>query len=298
MKNVTVKKQHKNHENSSKFILGCEIMEIKQIENKILIKNLANFSVELCLNCGQAFRWENNNGIWQGVVKEKLLRIEEKEEGILFHTSLNDFNNIWFNYFDLGRDYEEILQKLKKDKNILMATEEFSGIRILNQDPWEALCSFIISQNNNIPRIKGIISRLCENFGKPIEEGLYTFPGAEELCNLSLDDFAPLRAGFRNKYILDAAQKVASGEVDIYKLKDMPIEQACEELLKIKGVGAKVAQCTLLYGCEHIDAFPVDVWVKRVMSELYENGLPECTKGFEGIAQQYLFHWRRNSKNF
>ncbi len=273
-------------------------MEIVKIANGILLKDPKIFSPSLCLDCGQAFRWENIDGVWHGVVKNRVLDVEETENGVAFYTSEEDFNNIWVDYFDLKRDYEGILSKISQDESIKMAVEEFCGIRILNQDPWETLCSFIISQNNNIPRIKGIINRLCENFGEPLGNGDYSFPSAEVLSKLSLDDLAPLRAGFRNKYILDAAQKVANGEVDLEKLKDMPIEDARQELLKIKGVGAKVAECALLYGCRHIEAFPVDVWVKRVMSELYEDGLPECTEGFEGIAQQYLFHWRRNSQRF
>jgi len=273
-------------------------MIIKQFENAILIEESQFFSISLCLDCGQAFRWENNNGIWHGVVKNKVLDIENTSQGILLHATVEEFNNVWHDYFDLGRDYERILSTFKEDKNLSLAINEFCGIRILNQDPWEALCSFIISQNNNIPRIKGIIKRLCENFGEPLGGVNYSFPSAETIAQLSLDDLAPLRAGFRNKYILDAAQKVASGEVDINNLKNMPIEEARNELIKIKGVGAKVAECALLYGCGHIDAFPVDVWVKRVMAEMYEDGLPECTKGVRGIAQQYLFHWRRNSEIF
>lgn len=273
-------------------------MKIKQYEDAVLIQEPNIFSPELCLDCGQAFRFENIGGVLHGVAKNKVLEIENTSNGILFHTTIDDFNKIWYDYFDLGRDYERIISKFKEDKNLSLAVDEFCGIRILNQDPWETLCSFIISQNNNIPRIKGIIKRLCENFGEPLGGADYAFPSAQVISQLSLDDLAPLRAGFRNKYILDAAQKVASGEVAIYKLKDMPIEEARMELIKIKGVGAKVAECTILYGCRHIEAFPVDVWVKRIMAELYEDGLPECTNGVQGIAQQYLFHWRRNSQIF
>ena len=207
--------------------------------------------------------------------------------------------NIWKPYLDLDRDYDGICEVLRRDGYIAKAIDEFYGIRILNQEPWETLCSFIISQNNNIPRIKGIIDRLCESFGEPIatadEKTLYSFPSAQTVAKLTEEDLSPLRAGFRNKYIIDAAQKVASGEVDLKKIKELPLVEAEAELLKIKGVGPKVAQCALLYGCGQIDAFPVDVWVKRIMGEMYQNGLPDCTNGVRGIAQQYLFHWRRNS---
>ncbi|MBR2877035.1 MAG: DNA-3-methyladenine glycosylase 2 family protein, partial [Clostridia bacterium] len=169
----------------------------------------------------------------------------------------------------------------------------YNGIRILKQDEWETICSFIISQNNNIPRIKKIIENLCETFGEKCGEG-YSFPKAETLAKLEVEDLDVLRAGFRSKYILDAAQKIASGKVDLEAIKKMDFENAKSELIKIKGVGEKVAQCSLLYGFARMEAFPVDVWVKRIVSELYPEGLPECINGTQGIAQQYLFHWRRN----
>ncbi len=251
------------------------------------------FNLALCLDCGQAFRWQNDNQKWHGVAFGKYITIEQtKDELIFYNCSEEDYENIWKNYFDLNCNYTEILSKYD-DEYLQTAINEYNGIRILRQEPWEALCSFIISQNNNIPRIKGIIARLCEEFGEG-ESGKKSFPSAETISKLTINDLAPLRAGFRAKYILDAAQKVASGEIDFAKIKTEPIEFGRIELQKIKGVGAKVAECTLLYGFHKINAFPVDVWVKRIMAEMYPNGLPQCTKGTEGIAQQYLFHWRRN----
>lgn len=252
-----------------------------------------NFNLGLCLDCGQAFRWSIlEKNIWHGVAFGKYLQIEQTDTELVFlNSSEEDFNNIWKSYFDFDSDYDSIL-KSYTDKHLITAINEFDGIRILRQEPWEALCSFIISQNNNIPRIKGIIERLCDSFGDG-DEGRKSFPSAEVISELSVDDLSPIRAGFRAKYIIDAAQKVANGEIDFNKIYENPIEFGREELQKIKGVGAKVAECTLLYGFHKIEAFPVDVWVKRIMAEMYPDGLPECTKGTEGIAQQYLFHWRR-----
>lgn len=251
-----------------------------------------NFNLGLCLDCGQAFRWSFKDGIWHGVAFDKYLKVQQTENEIIFYECTeDDFNNIWKNYFDLDLDYEKILLSYD-DEHLKKAISEYNGIRILRQEPWEALCSFIISQNNNIPRIKGIIERLCDTFGEG-EEGKKSFPSAEKIATLSVEDLAPLRAGFRAKYIIDAAQKVTNGEVDFNKIQENSIEFGREELQKIKGVGAKVAECTLLYGFHKIEAFPIDVWVKRIMAEMYPDGLPECTKGTEGIAQQYLFHWRR-----
>ena len=164
----------------------------------------------------------------------------------------------------------------------------------MKQEPFETLISFIISQNNNIPRISGIIGRLCESFGEKIEGG-YSFPTAERLHGITPDDLAPLRAGFRARYICDAVSKVNSGEVDFAEIDKLPLDEAREKLKLIVGVGDKVADCVLLFGFAKHSAFPRDVWVKRLMAQFYPDGLPECTRGIEGIAQQYLFDYVRNN---
>ena len=280
-------------------------MQYSQENGHIILKNVPCLSLDLTLDCGQAFRWEKNNGIWSAVVKDKYIEVSQSPDLktlTFYNTSPEDFEKIWVKYFDLERDYDKYLEVLKQDTNIASAIDEFYGIRILRQDPWETICSFIISQNNNIPRIKGIIDRLCESFGSPIKakdgQIRYSFPTPECLAGLTVEDLAPLRAGFRAKYILDAAKKISDGTVNIDKIFDLSLDKAEEELIKVKGIGKKVAQCSLLYGFNMLDAFPEDVWVKRIMSEMYPNGLPACTKNIRGIAQQYLFHWRRNSAIF
>ncbi len=273
-------------------------MEYKKRENDLVLTNIKCFDLELSLFCGQAFRWKKteDNG-FEGIVRGKKVKIfQNKDEIIFVNTTEDDFKTIWKDYFDLERNYEEICCRFDEDEHLKKARDEYYGIRILRQDPWEALCSFIISQNNNIPRISGIIDRFCESFGEKIDGISYAFPDYKRLKNITAEDLAPLRAGFRNKYIIDAINKLNSEEISLDEIYDMPIEQARQELMKIKGVGAKVAECTLLYGFGRVEAFPVDVWVKRIMSELYPDGLPACTKQVEGIAQQYLFHWRRNLK--
>lgn len=251
----------------------------------------AVFDLALTLDCGQAFRWTCDGDKWHGVAFGKPLTVFQKDGKLIFDCNEDDFNNIWKNYFDFDCDYESIVGGYD-DKYLSQAVKEYNGIRILRQEPWEALCSFIISANNNIPRIKGIIARLCENFGEG-NTGSKSFPSAVKLAELKVDDLDVLRSGFRAKYIIDAAQKVSDGTVDLKAVNENPIEFGREELQKIKGVGAKVAECTLLYGFHKLEAFPVDVWVKRIMAEMYPDGLPSCTKGSEGVAQQYLFHWRR-----
>lgn len=266
----------------------------------LTVKNIHCLNLDYTLDCGQSFRWEkNDDDHWCAVVGGKFRELsQESPDCITFYDcTKEEFNSFWVHYFDLDRDYDSILECYKKDKYLSKAIDAFYGIRVMNQEPWETLCSFIISQNNNIPRIKGIIDRLCENYGDKLPNGTYSFPSAERLAKLSPEDLSPIRAGFRNKYIIDAARKVASGEVDLEAIKKLPLDKAEAELLKIKGVGPKVAQCALLYGCSKVDAFPIDVWVKRIMSELYPSGLPKCACGTKGIAQQYLFHWRRNTNS-
>ena len=266
--------------------------------NNVYITNYGGFDLPHTLDCGQAFRWEEDeNGIWHGVAFNKYLKLQKLSDGtvVLYNTSKDDFEGIWRHYFDLDRDYNEIITAISEDETLKKASEYAHGIRVLNQEPWETLCSFIISQNNNIKRIKGIISRLCENFGEA-KDGYYTFPTAEKIAGLTLDDLSVLRSGFRAKYILDAANKVASGEVRLENLKNAPTDGARDELMKIMGVGPKVADCVLLFGLEHADAFPKDVWIKRAMQVLFDGELPECAKPYAGIAQQYIFLYARETK--
>ena len=273
-------------------------MTVTEINGNLQIENLKNLSLSETLDCGQAFRWQEiSDNMWQGVAFGRCLKIGFSE-GVftLYDTTIDEFYSLWENYFDLSRDYGKIITEISADKTLKQASAFAEGIRILNQEPWEVLCSFIISQNNNIPRIKGIISRLCENFGERLDGGFYTFPTAEKIASLTLDDLAVLRSGFRAKYILDAAGKVASGQVNLTALRNMDTLSARRELMKIYGVGEKVADCALLFGLGHIDAFPKDVWIKRAMAKLFDGELPECALPFAGIAQQYIFHYARMTK--
>lgn len=262
--------------------------------NEIIV-DISCFDLERTLDCGQAFRWKRTGeNEWHGVAFSKALTLQQRENGVAFiGTNEEDFNEIWKPYFDLDRDYEMLCECFKQDESLKKAVEECSGIRLLRQEPWEAVCSFIISANNNIPRIKGIIDRLCRLLGEHLGGDDYAFPSPEKIAAAGVEGLAPIRAGFRAKYIIDAAEKVSSGEVDLNRIFSMSLDEGRDELIKIKGVGEKVAQCALLYGFGKVDAFPIDVWVKRIMAEIYPDGLPECTNGVRGIAQQYLFHWRR-----
>ena len=252
------------------------------------------FCLDDTLDCGQVFRWNKSGNIWKGIAYGKYLEIEQKDDSLCFYnTSERDFKGIWYNYFDLGRDYRRILSIIERNPTLKKITAVCSGIRVINQQPWETLCSFIISQNNNIPRIKGIIDRLCVGFGKKIDGG-YTFPEAEVIAELCEEDLGPLRAGFRHRYILDAAKKAEN----LDDLRTLTIDEARKELVSILGVGKKVADCVLLFGLGFTEAFPEDVWIKRAMESLFPEGLPDEVKPFAGIVQQYIYHYARTCKEF
>lgn len=272
-------------------------MEIKILGHDIIVSGVECLDLELTLDCGQAFRWEKQeDGSFFGVAGGYPLNISKNESGDLVfkNTSLDSFDSFWKNYFDLDKDYKKICDTLKNDELLSSTIDEYYGIRILNQEPWEALCSFVISQQNNIKRIKLIINRLCRAYGDDLGDNHYSFPSAERLSHLSVEDFEKLGTGYRAKYLERLSKAVAGGEINLDKIKSLPLEEARKELLNIYGVGVKVANCALLFGFGFYSAFPVDVWMKRVM-EYYPSGLPECFSGIEGIAQQYLFHWARNN---
>jgi len=273
-------------------------MNLEFKNNNVYIHGIEEFDLPHTLDCGQAFRWKiDQNNVWSGVAYDRQLSLEKLKDGtvVLYNTSKSDYEKIWKDYFDLNRDYREIIEILSQDETLKKACEYSYGIRILNQEPFETLCSFIISQNNNIKRIKGIIERLCENFGDK-KDGFYTFPTAQKLASLTLDDLQVLRSGFRAKYLLDAAQKVANNEINLYSLKDMSLDEARNELMEIKGVGPKVADCCLLFSHHHTEAFPKDVWIKRAMEILFQGELPDFAQKYAGIAQQYIFFYARDTK--
>lgn len=256
------------------FEIKCDCLDLKQT-----------------LFCGQCFRFrELGEGEYDGFAGEKYVKLIQREDGIALCCDEED-KPFWEEYFDISLDYAVLLESFGKD-GTLKAACTGRKIRVLKQQPFETLISFIISQNNNIKRITGIIDRLCRGFGEKIEAG-YAFPKAEALAGLKEEDLSELRAGFRAKYIIDAANKVAGGETDLEKIRLMSDEEAREELKKIKGVGDKVADCVLLFGLYHTSAVPKDVWIKRVNAYYYPDGLPECVGRYAGIAQQYLFDYAR-----
>ena len=272
-----------------------------------------NFEPKDVFECGQCFRWNREeDGSYTGVFHKNVLNVKKQDEKIVF-TGNCDSQEIK-DYFDLNRNYKSIIDKLEVvDDNLKNSISYGRGIRILNQDLWETIISFIISANNNIPRIKGIIERISKEYGEKIEfEGkeYYAFPSPKELSKASVEGLRNLGLGFRDERVFETTRKIASGEFDLKMLYNISTNEARERLLELAGVGPKVADCILLFSdLKRFDVFPIDVWVRRVMNELYihnpdENKVSkkeiqkladEKFGALQGIAQQYLFYWKREA---
>lgn len=286
-------------------------------EQKYVIKDIKAFELKDIFECGQCFRWnKQENGSYTGIFKENVINVKKENGKIIFSGICeNDIKKECELYFDLNRDYEKIKNTLSKiDENMKISIEYGKGIRILNQDLWETIISFIISANNNIPRIKGIIERLSKKYGNEIiynQEKYYTFPTPEELKDVTINDFRNLGLGFRDIRLYETTHMILNKEVDLEKLhKEKDFNKVREDLLKLSGVGPKVADCILLFSTlKRFEAFPIDVWVRRVINELYIKNEDETKvnkKEIEkiaydkfgslaGIAQQYLFYWKREA---
>ena len=286
------------------------------MEQEYRLKKQDSFELKHIFDCGQCFRWnENEDGSYTGVIKNAVIRVQKVENEIIFRGVCDEsLESKIRDYFCLDDNYLEIKQKLSKIDDFMRNSIEFGqGIRILHQDLWECVISFIISANNNIPRIKKIIERISKEYGKKIEfEGndYYTFPTPSELSKARVEDLRRLGLGFRDVRVYETTRKVISKEFDLKKVEKIQNSlEIREELLKLDGVGPKVADCIMLFALKRFDVFPIDVWVRRVMNELYihnENEEKVSKKmiqeladekflGIPGIAQQYLFYWRRET---
>ena len=285
-------------------------MRVIEKDNKVIIEGLSDFEPKHVFDCGQCFRWlRQEDGSYTGVVQGKVINVKKENDLIILdNTNKEDFENIWFDYFDLGRNYTEIKNKLKvMDEYLEKATEFGEGIRILQQDGWEMLISFIISANNRIPMIQRAINNLSERYGKYIGEyngkKYYAFPTPEDLKNVSVEDIRACQTGFRDKYIKSVVDYVNDNKEDVLSYRKLNTNECVKELVKFNGVGPKVADCIALFGMQKYDTFPVDVWVKRVMEEFYVEdnlSLPKIRKfalekfgDLAGFAQQYLFYYAR-----
>ena len=285
-------------------------MKVTQQGNTVILEDVKNFNPKHIFECGQCFRWiKQEDDSYTGVAMGKVINVKQEGNKIyLDNTTKEDFDNIWYDYFDLGRDYESMVNTLKvMDEHLEKATEFGEGIRILKQDGWEMLISFIISANNRIPMIQRAINNLSKNIGTYIGEyknqEYYAFPTPQQLNKATIEEIRACSTGFRDKYIKSTAQIVNDENIDVLEYRKLPTAECLKELLKFNGVGPKVADCIALFGMQKYDTFPVDVWVKRVMQEFYVEEDLSLTKirkfGIEkfgdlaGFAQQYLFYYAR-----
>lgn len=287
------------------------------MEQKYILKNPDSFNLVHIFECGQCFRWNiEEDGSYTGVIKDGVINVKQIGKDFAFIGNVTgNLEDIVKDYFDLNTDYTKIKDTLSKIDVYLKESIEFGeGIRILNQDLWECIISFIISANNNIPRIKKIIERISCKFGKKIVfEGkdYYTFPTPEQLSNATVQDLRELGLGFRDVRVYNTTKMILERQVDLHRLEKLDnSEKIREELLKLDGVGPKVADCIMLFSTlKRLDVFPIDVWVRRVMNELYIKAEDETKvnkkeiskiaeekyKNLAGLAQQYLFYWRKEA---
>lgn len=287
---------------------------VNNMENNVYrVKEFADFDTDHTFDCGQCFRWDREeDGSYTGVAFGRAVNIKKDGDDLIIENCTeDDYKNIWSDYLDAGRDYGGVKALLSAHDDVMKSAVEYGqGIRLLHQDPWETLISFIVSQNSNIPRIKKCVESLCSNFGESIGEyrgrERFAFPTAERLAGLTQEDLAVCRLGYRDKYILETAAAVsADGGAALAAARGLPFADAEKYIRSLKGVGPKVANCILLFGLLKYESFPLDVWMKRIMHELYGfnegdmKGMAAYAREnfgeYSGFAQQYLFYYAREN---
>ena len=279
-----------------------------EIKNGTLtVRGIDRIDIERSCACGQSFRWEKDGDGFVAPALGRVVRVCQNDCDISIYPCKKGEEKDWLAYFDLDRDYAAIEKRLSVDEQLSMCIGSASGIRVFAQEPFETLITFIISANNNIGRIAGIVERLCALCGEKAEfdgKEYYLFPKPESIAALEESELVRIGSGYRAPYIKKSAAIIAGG-YQLEQLRDMPLDIARKELLKFPGVGPKVADCVLLFGLGHTDAFPVDVWIGRAMSEIYFDGESPKKKQLEaairalgsesGIVQQYIFHYARQT---
>ncbi len=270
----------------------------------VVLSGVPYFSVAQTFDCGQCFRFEVDGDTAKGVAFGKFLCISQKDDDItITGITKEEYEKTFASFLGLDEDYGKIRKDIGAHFGaygdvIYKAMDCAQGIRILRQESWEALASFIISQNNNIPRIKKIIENMSAGLGKRFigfdGEEHFAFPTAQAILEAGESGLAPFKMGFRARYLIDAAKKCISGEVDLAFVQKADALEAEKRLMSICGVGKKVAACTLLFGFHKLEFFPIDVWIKRVLEKYYPDGIDLDALGdYAGVAQQYLFYYER-----
>ena len=268
-----------------------------------------DFSLAGTLLSGQCFRWTMRGGRLCGTAFGRYVEMEQSADGLtIYGAGEDEYRSVWKMYLDMDRDYAAIRKTVTDIEPRLRESAEYAGgVHILGQEPWEALCSFVISQNNNIPRIRGIIAKLCLRYGEPAVNGELaseawegrSFPTPKALAGVSEETFRELGCGYRAGYLTGLSRRAAAGEINFDYIKEAPIDEARRLLLSHKGIGPKVAECALLYGFGRLECFPVDVWIRRALETEFSGGTALIGSSYAGVAQQYIFEYiRRNPHLF
>ena len=282
---------------------------------QLKINDISDFSLKYTLESGQSFRWNKIDKAYYGVVEGRILKISQHNDTLTIDSSSDEdeeaFSLEMHHYLDLNRDLAHILKIVNVDAYIDRAIDEFRGMRLLNQEIWETIASFILSQNNNVPRIRKIIRTLSERFGHEVEyDGYveYTFPTPKALADAGIEEIYKCGTGYRASYLCNAANEVINENLDLNILKQLDYIEAKHELMKLEGVGEKVADCICLFSLGHLSALPIDVWIKRIFERVYlrktakTKEIQEFAKQYfgeyVGYAQQYLFHYAQNQPNW
>ena len=288
-------------------------MKLYEKDNLVILEDVENFDAKAIFTCGQAFRWyEEKNGSFTTVHLGRVLNVLNEDDKVIFKgTNLEEFNEIWIDYFDLNTNYQSIRKSLANNEILANAMEYGKGIRILNQNHFEMLISFIISANNMIPRIRKSIEVISMRYGKFIcqdeNRKYYSFPTVDELSKATVEELREFaKVGFRDKRIFDTVNMIKNENIDLDGFENLETDNLREELLRFSGVGNKVADCIMLFSYKRGEVFPVDVWIKRVMEELFikeETPVKKISKEadrifgkYAGYAQQYLFYYGREEK--
>ena len=271
------------------------------------IKN--NFDLKSTITCGQIFRYYENDNEFVVVLKDRVVSLKTDEDYIYIESdNENNLKEIIIDYFDIGRDYLEIKNNiLKKDKNLKDALDYSEGLRMIHQDPFETIISYVISQNNRVPSIANSLNLISEKYGKKVlfkDKEYYLFPNISDLKNVSIQDFRNCKVGFRDKYLYGIIDAINNNSLDINSIYDMSSNDALKYLMSFKGIGNKVASCILLFAYQKFDVYPIDTWVKKFMKEDYniegEKNIKEFTlktyNDYSGLAIQYMFNYKRNKK--
>lgn len=289
----------------------CPVLKDYSKNGKEIHAVITSFDLYQTLECGQCFRWSKaSDNRYVGLSLDHILDIEQRQDRFVFRgTSMEEFEGYWMDYLDLSRDYEAIARKVSVEPSIAKAAQFGWGLRILLQEEWETMISFILSSNNNVKRIRSLVDGLCQKYGRPLDymgKALYTFPRPEEMRAATCEDLAPVRCGYRASYIVDAVDKVVTGNFDPHLIRTLSYKDAISRLMEIKGIGPKVADCIVLYGGGKYESYPVDVWVKRVTQSIYmeSEASPAAIKetarelwgDLAGFAQQYLFFYARENQ--